>query len=102
VDHDAKPHSVVPSQPLTQVNLASAPMAAQSEALAFDRAEAADNRVLNEAIWKEHCRACGRCRREGRSAHGGDGHRHGTWWSTGGGCRSDAARDSGWTGNWGT
>jgi hypothetical protein len=44
--------AVVPSQPLTQVNLASAPMAAQSEALAFDRADAADNRVLNEAIWQ--------------------------------------------------
>jgi YVTN family beta-propeller protein len=44
--------AVVPSQPLTQVNLASAPMAAQSEALAFDQADAADNRVLNEAIWK--------------------------------------------------
>jgi hypothetical protein len=37
---------------VTQVNAATAPLAAQSDALAFDRADAADNRVLNEAIWK--------------------------------------------------
>jgi YVTN family beta-propeller protein len=44
--------AVVPAQSLTQVNVATAPLAAQSEALSFDQADAADNRVLNEAIWK--------------------------------------------------
>jgi hypothetical protein len=44
--------AVVPAQSATQVNTATAPLAAQSDALAFDRADAADNRVLNDAIWK--------------------------------------------------
>jgi YVTN family beta-propeller protein len=44
--------AVVPAQSVTQVNAATAPLAAQSDALNFDQADAADNRVLNEAIWK--------------------------------------------------
>jgi YVTN family beta-propeller protein len=41
-----------PSQSLTQLNTTAAPMAAQSASMNFTVADAADETVLNEAIWK--------------------------------------------------
>jgi len=44
--------AITPSQSLTEVNPPTAPMAAQSAAMNFSAADAADEPTLNEAIWK--------------------------------------------------
>ncbi|HEY4026391.1 MAG TPA: beta-propeller fold lactonase family protein [Candidatus Dormibacteraeota bacterium] len=44
--------AVTPSQSLTEVNTAAAPMAAQSAAMNFDQADAPSAPALNQAIWQ--------------------------------------------------
>ena len=50
---DRRPYdAIVPGQSLTEVNAAAAPMAAVSAAMDLERADAADERALDEAIWR--------------------------------------------------
>jgi hypothetical protein len=44
--------AITPSQSLDELNLASAPMAAESLAMDFSSEDLADAQVLNAAIWK--------------------------------------------------
>jgi hypothetical protein len=44
--------TLVPSQPLDELNAADAPLAAESLAMDFSSEDRAPDRVLNQAIWK--------------------------------------------------